>query len=106
MIHQGLLKTNATEAEVSKARDQLLDPDQNVILLIGKFARLSKELKFPNNRTLQASTNPHEAKQLATLAYLHNGKLDYHRRILQAMQDTELHAVMYAVRQPNRSPLI
>jgi hypothetical protein len=106
MIHQGLLKPNATEAEVSKARDQLLDPDQNVILLIGKFARLSKELKFPNNRTLQASTNPHEAKQLATLAYLHNGKLDYHRRILQAMQDTELHAVIYAVRQPNRSPLI
>jgi hypothetical protein len=32
--------------------------------------------------------------------------LDYPRRILRAMQDTELHAVMYGVRQPNRSPLI
>jgi len=106
MIHQGLLKPNPSEAEVSKARDQLLDPDQNVILLIGKFARLSKELKFPAYHTLQASTNSHEAKQLATLAYLHNGKLDYPRRILRAMQDTELHAVMYGVQHPYRSPLI
>jgi len=106
MVHQGLLKPNASETDVSKARDRLLDPDQNVILLIGKFARLSKELDFPQNHTLQASTNPHEAKQLATLAYLHNGKLDYPRRILRAMQDTELHAVMYGVRQTNRSPLI
>lgn len=106
MVHQGLLKPNASEAEVSKARDRLLDPDQNVILLIGKFARLSKELDFAPNHTLQASTNPREAKQLATLAYLHNGKLDYPRRILRAMQDTELHAVMYGVRQPNKSPLI
>jgi hypothetical protein len=106
MIHQGLLKPNASEAEVSKARDRLLDPDQNVILLIGKFARLSKELGFPKNHTLQASSTPYEAKKLATLAYLHNGKLDYPRRILRAMQDTELHAVMYGVRQPNKSPLI
>jgi len=106
MVHQGLLKPNAIETDVSKARDRLLDPDQNVILLIGKFARLAKELDFPQNHTLQASTNPHEAKQLATLAYLHNGKLDYPRRILRAMQDTELHAVMYGVRRPNKSPLI
>ena len=106
MVHQGLLKPNASETDVSKARDRLLDPDQNVILLIGKFARLAKELDFPQNHTLQASTNPHEAKQLATLAYLHNGKLDYPRRILRAMQDTELHAVMYGVRRPNKSPLI
>jgi len=106
MVHQGLLKANATEAEVSKARDRLLDPNQNVILLIGKFARLSKELNFPNGYTLQASVNRREAKQLATLAYLHNGKLDYPRRILRAMQDTELHAVMYGIRQPTRSPLI
>ena len=106
MIHQGLLKPNASEADVSKARDRLLDPDQNVILLIGKFARLAKELDFPTNHTLDASSNPHEAKQLATLAYLHNGKLDYPRRILRAMQDTELHAVMYGVRQTNKSPLI
>ena len=106
MVHQGLLKPNASEADVSKARDRLLDPDQNVILLIGKFARLAKELNFPKNHTPQASTNPLEAKQLATLAYLHNGKLDYPRRILRAMQDIELHAVMYGVRRPIKSPLI
>jgi hypothetical protein len=106
MVHQGLLKPNASEADIAKARDRLLDPDQNVILLIGKFARLAKELNFPQNQTLQASTKPHEAKQLATLAYLHNGKLDYPRRILRAMQDIELHAVMYGVRQTNKSPLI
>ena len=106
MVHQGLLKPNASEADVSKARHRLLDPDQNVILLIGKFARLAKELNFPKNHTPQASTNPHEAKQLATLAYLHNGKLDYPRRILRAMQDIELHAVMYGVRRPIKSPLI
>jgi hypothetical protein len=106
MVHQGLLKPNASEADLSKARDRLLDPEQNVILLIGKFARLAKELNFPNNHTLQASTNPHQAKQLATLAYLHNGKLDYPRRILRAMQDIELHGVMYGIRQTNKSPLI
>ena len=106
MVHQGLLKPNASEADVSKARHRLLDPDQNVILLIGKFARLAKELNFPKNHTPQASTNPLEAKQLATLAYLHNGKLDYPRRILRAMQDIELHAVMYGVRRPIKSPLI
>ena len=106
MVHQGLLRPNASEAEVAKARDNLLDPDQSVVLLIGKFARLAKELNFQSNHTLQASEGPQEAKKLATLAYLHNGKLDYPRRILRAMQDIELHAVMYGVNQAPSSPLI
>jgi hypothetical protein len=76
------------------------------VLLIGKFARLAKELNFQSNHTLQASEGPQEAKKLATLAYLHNGKLDYPRRILRAMQDIELHAVMYGVNQAPSSPLI
>lgn len=104
--HQGLLKPHASEREISQARDRLLDPDRNVELLIGKFARLSRELHFPSSRMLQASSSPKDAKALATLAYLHNGKLDYPRRILRAMQDPELHAVIYGSRQSPVSPLI
>ena len=86
MVHQGLLSPNASEAEITEARNQLLDPERNVVLLVGKFARLSRALELPQ-RSLQASGNPRDAKALATLAYLHNGKLDYPRRILRTMQD-------------------
>jgi len=37
---------------------------------------------------------------------LHNGKLDYPRRILRTMQDPELHALMYASRKQPPAPLI
>ena len=106
LIHQGLLPPRPSDEQISQARDRLLDPDQNVILLIGKFARLSKELRFPQNRLLQASGHPRDAKALATLAYLHNGKLDYPRRILRAMQDPELHAVIYGLQQAPATKLI
>ena len=105
MVHQGLLKPNASDAEISRARDTLLDPERNVVLLVGKFARLSQELKLPN-RPLQASVSQRDAKALATLAYLHNGKLDYPRRVLRTMQDAELHALMYARRKAAPAPLI
>ena len=105
MVHQGLLKPNASDAEISRARDTLLDPERNVVLLVGKFARLSEELKLPN-RALQASVSQRDAKALATLAYLHNGKLDYPRRVLRTMQDAELHALMYASRKAAPAPLI
>jgi hypothetical protein len=105
MVHQGLLKPNASDAEISRARDTLLDPERNVELLVGKFARLSQELKLPN-RALQASVSQRDAKALATLAYLHNGKLDYPRRVLRTMQDAELHALMYARRKAAPAPLI
>ena len=97
MVHQGLLKPNASEAEITAAREQLLDPERNVVLLVGKFSRLSRELNLPR-RPLEASASRRDAKALATLAYLHNGKLDYPRRILRTMQDPELHALLYASR--------
>jgi hypothetical protein len=106
MVHQGLLRPDADEAELAEARRQLLDPQRNVELLVGKFARLSRELGFPSGRPLQASSSPREAKALATLAYLHNGKLDYPIRVLSYMQDPALHAVIYSVREPVLSPLI
>ena len=105
MVHQGLLPANASEAEITEARNQLLDPERNVMLLVGKFARLSRALELPQ-RPLQASGNPRDAKALATLAYLHNGKLDYPRRILRTMQDPELHALLYATRKQAPAPLI
>jgi hypothetical protein len=53
-----------------------------------------------------ASTSPADAKAMATLAYLHNGKLDYPARVLRYMQDPELHALIYGSRKPITSPLI
>jgi hypothetical protein len=55
---------------------------------------------------LEASRSSREAKSLAVLAYLHNGKLDYPRRILASMQDPELHALLYGERQAVVSPMI
>jgi hypothetical protein len=53
-----------------------------------------------------ASRSPRDAKILATLAYLHNGKLDYPGRILRYMQDPELHALIYSSRRPQLEPMI
>jgi len=106
MLKQGKLSPDATEAELEQARLELLDPEQNVALLVGKFARLSKDLGLPTNRPLIASASHRDAKGLATLAYLHNGKLDYPGRILRYMQDPELHALIYGSRNREISPLI
>lgn len=106
MQQQGLLPAEPGPEEVAAAREQLLDPEQNVRLLIGKFARLSRALQLPRHRELQASGSPGDTKALATLAYLHNGKLDYPRRILRHMQDPELHAVVYGSHRKSISPLI
>ncbi|MEB3327385.1 MAG: helicase DnaB [Synechococcus sp.] len=105
LVHQGLLSPNASEQEISQARSALLDPERNVVLLVGKFARLSRQLNLPP-RTLEASSSQRDAKALATLAYLHNGKLDYPRRILRTMQDPELHALLYSIRRQPPAPLI
>ena len=106
MVHQGLLRRDASEAELQQARTELLDPERNVALLVGKFARLSAELGYPRNRMLLASQSPRDAKSLAVLAYLHNGKLDYPRRVLRYMQDPELHALLYGHRRLVTSALI
>lgn len=106
MVKQGLLPENASPEQVLEARLQLLDPDHNVELLVGKFARLANSLGLPRQRLLMASGQPRDAKALATLAYLHNGKLDYPARILRYMQDPALHVVIYSKRQNELSPLI
>lgn len=106
LIKQGLLPENAGEEQLRAARLQLLDPDHNVQVLVGKFARLSGELGFPRQRLLIASDRPADARALATLAYLHNGKLDYPGRILRYMQDPELHGLIYGTRRTMTSPLI
>jgi hypothetical protein len=106
MVHQGLLAPDASPEELQAAREQLLDPERNVALLVGKFARLSTALGYPRGRILKASSHPREAKALAVLAYLHNGKLDYPRRVLRYMQDPELHAILYGTRKRATTPLI
>jgi hypothetical protein len=106
MVKQGLLDEHATEAEIQAARDQLLDPDRNVTLLAGKMARLLATLGRPASATLAVSSDAHHAKTVATLAYLHNGKLDYPTRILRYMQDPELHGLIYGQHRKALSPLI
>lgn len=106
MVKQGLLAPDASPEEVERARLELLDPERSVQLLVGGFARLSRALGLPRDRMLMASASPRDAKGLATLAYLHNGKLDYPGRILGYMQDPELHALIYGRRRIVTSPLI
>ena len=103
---QGLLDADPTEEQITEARLELLDPDRNVQVLVGKFSRLKRALDQPEDRMMQASGSPRDAKALATLAYLHNGKLDYPGRILRYMQDPELHALLYGNRSLHPSPLI
>jgi hypothetical protein len=106
LVKQGLLPEDATPEEQMVARDRLLDPNGNVAVLVGKFVRLRRELGLPSGRTFSASRSPRDAKALATLAYLHNGKLDYPNRILRHMQDPALHALLYGSRREPISPLI
>ena len=106
MVKQGLLPEHATQSQIEAARDQLLDPDRNVSLLAGKLSRLLRELKLSPSSTRQVSSDPVHAKTVATLAYLHNGKLDYPTRILGYMQDPELHGLIYGLRRNPVSPLI
>lgn len=106
MVHQGLLPADPSEAQVQDARSKLLDPAFNVTLLVGKFARLSHELGYSSPSLPMASRSPREAKHLAVLAYLHNGKLDYPRRILRYMQDPELHSLLFGSRKLATTPLI
>ena len=96
MVHQGLLREDASLEEIQAAREQLLDPRRNVQLLVGKLARLQRVLGIQPGRRLDASSRPRDAKAIATLAYLHNGKLDYPTRLLRYLQDPELHALIYS----------
>ena len=106
MVKQGLLPSNPSEAEIAAARDQLLDPDTNVKLLAGQLNRMLVILGRQPSSTLDVSDNHRNAKTVATLAYLHNGKLDYPARILRYMQDPELHGLVFGQQKKPLSPLI
>ena len=106
MVKQGLLRENASAEELAEARDQLLDPERNVALLAGKMARLLTLLGRDPKATFSVSVNRGNAKTVATLAYLHNGKLDYPGRILRYMQDAELHGLIFSERRKASSGLI
>ena len=101
LIHQKRLPANPTQEEITWARKQLLDPEMNISLLAGKFQRLKLAIGLPESLMLQASRSYLDAKAIATLTYLHNGKLDYPARVLGYMQDPELHGLIYGRQQPN-----
>ena len=98
LIHQNRLPAMPSPQEMAWAREQLLDPAVSVELLVGKMKRLKHELGLPTGTALNASNSYAEAKAIATLAYLHNGKLDYPARVLSYMQDPELHGLIYSSR--------
>ena len=106
LIHQNRLPANPSADEIAWARNQLLDPRMSVVLLVGKMIRLKQELGLPTGRRLDASSSYEDAKAIATLAYLHNGKLDYPSRILHYMQDPELHGLIYSSRRSQPFMLI
>ena len=101
LIHQKRLPANPTQEEITWARKQLLDPEMNITFLAAKFQRLKLALGLPESLMLQASRSYLDAKAIATLTYLHNGKLDYPARVLGYMQDPELHGLIYGRQQPN-----
>ena len=92
--------------EIRWARNKLLDPSFNVEILAAKLQRLKQALGLPTDRLLIASRSTTDAKAISTLAYLHNGKLDYAARILSYMQDPELHGLIYSSRRPQRTSLV
>jgi hypothetical protein len=106
MVKQGLLRPDASESEIQAARSELLNPERNVALLAGKLCRLLALLELDARHTNNVSTEFRSAKTVGTLAYLHNGKLDYPTRILRYMQDPELHGLIYSQRKKAVSPLI
>jgi hypothetical protein len=106
LVKQGLLPQNPTAEQVAAAREELLDPDRNVALLAGKLTRLLRLLEHDPSATHDVSGQRQHAKTVATLAYLHNGKLDYPARILRYMQDPELHGLVFSQRKKPISPLI
>lgn len=99
LIHQRRLPAQPSAMEITWARDRLLDPAFNVEILVGKLHRLKGTLDLPTNKPLIASRSIEEAKAIATLAYLHNGKRDYPARVLRYMQDPALHGLIYSSRR-------
>ena len=101
LIHQKQLSPQPSPEEIAWARHQLLDPHVNVALLAGKLQRIKGQLGLRPNTILQVNRSYMEAKAIATLSYLHNGKLDYPVRVLGYMQDPELHGLVYSRYTPD-----
>ncbi len=106
LIHQGRLPQKPSRIEIAQARNLLMNSEANVELLAAKLARLKRELGLPSDQILIASRSYIDAKAISTLAYLHNGKLDYPRRVHRYMQDTELHGLIYSERRTVMQPLV
>ena len=106
LVIQGRLRPDATQAERYAAVDRLLDPEENVRVLVSKFARLSRKLEIPADHVPQITGGAADLKTLATLAYLYNGKLDYPGRIRRHMEDPDLHGLIYIQQQTITSALI
>ena len=106
LIHQQRLRERPSALEVRWARNQLLNPAFNVEVLVGKIHRLKGELELRTDQPLNASRSIDDAKAIATLAYLHNGKLDYPTRVLSYMQDPALHGLIYSSRRSRLTTLI
>ena len=106
LVHQGLLPAKPSQEQLELARKQLMDPDRNVALLAGKIARLKLALGVKTGHQLQASSSHRDAHLIATVAYLHNGKLDYPTRILIYMQDPALHGLVFGRQEIQAPPLL
>lgn len=106
LIHQNRLPEQPSVLEVKWARNQLLNPAFNVEVLVGKIHRLKGELGLRTDQPLNASRSVDDAKAIATLTYLHNGKLDYPQRVLSYMQDPALHGLIYSSRRSRLTTLI
>ena len=100
------MPADPTYQQIAAARDLLMDPDANIELLAAKLSRLKGELGLERDSILIASRSYVDAKAIATLAYLHNGKLDYPARVLRYMQDPALHGLIYSRIRPKPLPLI
>ena len=100
-----MLPAEPTPEQRQQAREQLLDPQRNVALRPERWP--GSPPPWASQRTSSGNQNGYrDAHWIATLAYLHNGKLDYPARILGYMQDPALHALIYGRTVRPTNPVI
>jgi hypothetical protein len=97
LYHQGKLGREALQDPevLAVGREYLKDPENNIRTLARKVRRLKGELNIPDDLPLEISNGYRDAHALAVIAYLHNGFQDYPVRILDYMEDPDLHAVLF-----------
>ena len=79
----------------ARAQAYLSDPENNIRTLALKVRRIQTMLGIPVNRPLTISHGYRDARRMALIALLHNGKADYPARILEYMEDSALHEAIY-----------